>query len=190
MSLIKPDFSHAPLAFGPRLGEIFQLGYIVADVEAAIADFHRCFGIGPWTLLLDFPVATQTYKGKPTDLAISVAVSYSNDMMIELIQQKNDVPSVYMDTVKKRGYGLHHYAVTVNDLAGQSAAFEAQKIEIPFRGVTGPMVDNMPVFYADTTSQIGGMLEVCEYNPTMEQVFASIRHSVRNWDGKNLIIRM
>jgi hypothetical protein len=80
--------------------------------------------------------------------------------------------------------------VTVNDLAGQSAAFEAQKIEIPFRAVTGPMVDNMPVFYADTTSQIGGMLEVCEYNPTMEQVFASMRHSVRNWDGKNLIIRM
>ncbi len=146
---------------------------------------HRSLDVAP-----EFSCRYADLQGKPTDLAISVAVSYSNDMMIELIQQKNDIPSVYMDTVKKRGYGFHHYAVTVNDLAGQSAAFEAQKIEIPFRAVTGPMVDNMPVFYADTTAQIGGMLEVCEYNPTMEKVFASMRHSVRNWDGKNLIIRM
>lgn len=49
----------------------------------------------------------------------------------------------------------------------------------------------MPVFYADTTSQIGGMLEVREYNPTMEQVSAPQRTKLgrQEPDHPDVVIR-
>jgi len=43
-------------------------------------------------------------------------MSFAGHVMIELIEQHNDVPSVYRNIAEKRGYGFHHWGVATADL--------------------------------------------------------------------------
>ena len=176
-------------SFGQPLGAVCQIGYVVEDVEEAVVRFNRLMGIGPWLLIDDFQVREQSYRGKPTDLRLSIAAAYRGNTMIELIMQKNDVSSVYMDVVRERGYGIHHYAVVVEDLDREEARLKEMGIDMPFYATTTEIMGDMRVIYSDTRHYINAMLEMCEFNPVMDQFFAQMKGLADNWDGKDLIIR-
>jgi len=43
------------------------------------------------------------YRGQPNDLSLTLAVAFAGHMMIELIEQHDDKPSVYQETIKIKG---------------------------------------------------------------------------------------
>jgi len=69
-------------------------------------------------------------------------------MMIELIQENSAAPSVYRETIEKRGYGFHHWGVATRDFDRSVAEYEAAGHELAFfaRVPTGGRVA-----YMDTT---------------------------------------
>ena len=91
-------------------GEIRQLGYVVPDIEAAMDYWSRVLGVGPFFYAERVPVVNFTYRGAPSSPVTSVALANSGAVQVELIQQRNDAPTMYRDFVQAKGSGLQHVA--------------------------------------------------------------------------------
>ena len=57
------------------------------------------------------PIEDFRYRGEPSPLEVSIALANSGALQIELIQQRNDAPSMYRDFLSRESRGgLHHVA--------------------------------------------------------------------------------
>jgi hypothetical protein len=100
--------------------KIFQLAYIVADIDAAIAHWSKLLGVGPFFVVRHAAYEEQTYKGALTNPDVSLAFAYSGQCNIELIQLHDDEPSVYRDFVKQRGHGMQHLGALSDNIEADS----------------------------------------------------------------------
>lgn len=173
------------LAFGQELGAIFQIAYVVQDIRAAIHEHATRLRIGPWLLLEHFVPIWQKYRGRPTELDASLAISFSGSMMFELIQQHNDVPSVFQDVVKRRGYGLHHLAVSTRDFEGDCTKYRGLGYEPVFEAAGD---GGLRVAYFDTQSILPAMLEIMDMPESVESRWASLQATCSHWDGRDPIL--
>src|SRR6185437_13050881 len=78
-------------------GEVRQLGYVVHDIQKEMRHWSEVLGVGPWYYADRVPVKNFLYKGAPSPIQTSVALANSGPLQIELIQQRNDAPSMYKD---------------------------------------------------------------------------------------------
>jgi hypothetical protein len=121
-------------------------------------------------------------------MGLSVAPStrlmmgFAGSMMVELIQQHNDVPSVYREIIARRGYGFHHWAVGSDRFDETVTSCLAQGYEIGFAAEPMPGVH---VTYIDTTADLPGMVEIIEMTPPTEAMFTSCYQASIGWDGSN-----
>ena len=106
--------------------------------------------------------------------------------MIELIQQHDDEPSVFGETLKARGaHGFHHWAIGARDFEKSVAHYRSLGYAEAFSD-TAPM--GFRVVYFDTTRDLPGMLEVIEMNAAAEQGFHAMYQAAQDWDGKTHIV--
>ena len=92
------------------LGEIRQLGYVVPDIEAAMDYWANVMGVGPWFYNPRVPIEDYHYDGEHYDVHNSVALANSGFIQVELIQTRNDAPSMYRDFQRAGHTGLQHVA--------------------------------------------------------------------------------
>ena len=76
------------------LGPVRQWGYLVRDLDEAMACWVEQLGIGPWWGYRNVP-AQAIVDGVTSDIVMSVGLAYHQGMQIELIHQTNDAPSPY-----------------------------------------------------------------------------------------------
>lgn len=170
--------------FGQPGDGIIQTAFIVEDIRESMQLFTKQLKVGPWFWRERGIFPWQEYRGKPTDVELSIAMGYSGSMQYELIQQLNDVPSVYMDVVKKRGYGLHHFGVGAPDYAARKQAYLDEGFELHYEAeVTG----GNRVAYFDTTHILPAMIEVITMSPGTEAMFTSFQQASVGWDGSDPI---
>ena len=91
-------------------GAVTQNGYVVQDIQAAMRHWIDVLGVGPWYYVERAPIVDFTYKGEPSAAEISIALANSGSLQIELIQQRNDAPSMYRDFLAAGHEGLQHVA--------------------------------------------------------------------------------
>jgi hypothetical protein len=89
-------------------GAIIQNGYVVRDIQTAMRHWIEVLGVGPWFYVDRLPVPDFTYKGQPSAAHISLALANSGPLQVELIQQRNDEPSLYRDFLNAGHEGLQH----------------------------------------------------------------------------------
>jgi hypothetical protein len=77
-------------------GEITQVGFVTRDIRASMNFYVDQLGIGPW-FIADRVVSTHNYRGTPQTFVLSVAMAASGGLQLELMQQHDDVPSMYHD---------------------------------------------------------------------------------------------
>ena len=168
--------------FGQPADGIIQTAFIVEDIRAAMELFTRQLNVGPWFWRERGVFPWQEYKGKPTDVELSIAMGYSGSMQYELMQQLNDAPSVYMDVVKKRGYGPHHFGVGAPDYAARCKHYRDAGFELHYEAeVSG----GNRVAYFDTMDVLGVMTEVINMSPATEAMFTSFQQASVGWDGRD-----
>lgn len=168
------------LPFGPALGEIMQVAYVVPDIGEAMKRWTGQLGVGPFFHFPKFPLLDAQYRGKPCDFDVDLALAYSGGMCFELIQQNNDAPSVYREIIDRRGYGFHHWAISTRDIDGLIAAYRARGFQLALHGVAAV---GARAAYIDTSELLGGMVELIELKPAVEGLFATIRDASVDWDG-------
>ena len=78
-------------------GAVAQNGYVVRDIRAAMDHWINVMGVGPWFYIDRVKTDYFRHRGKDSGLEMSVALANSGDLQIELIQQRNDAPSMYKE---------------------------------------------------------------------------------------------
>jgi catechol 2,3-dioxygenase-like lactoylglutathione lyase family enzyme len=96
---------------------IAQVAFIVEDLEESVEKYWRIFGIGPWHFYTYGKplVKKMSYRGRPAEYRMRVALSWIGSLRIELIEP-GEGDTVYADFVKEHGYGFHHFGVLVEDM--------------------------------------------------------------------------
>lgn len=168
-------------AFGP----IFQIAYVVEDLEAQIDHWTETMAVGPFFRFpLPLPFERLEVRGErvanDADIYAGIAVSYSGDTMIELIQP-GSAPSVYREFLGSGRRGAHHLGAYVDDLDARLAEARAAGIGVPLAGAL-PL--SRFAYLETDTAFPGTMLELIEPRPAMVALFDSIKAAARDWDGR------
>jgi hypothetical protein len=96
-------------------GNIRQNGYVVRDIEKAMTHWADVMGVGPWFYIQDVKTDWFSHRGVASDVRMSIALANSGDLQIELIQQRNDAPSLYKEFLDAGHEGLQHVAYWTQD---------------------------------------------------------------------------
>jgi len=163
------------------LGDVMQLCFINRDFEGTLKFGREVMGAGPFFLNEKVILEELLYMGRPSDVDFRVAIGYWGDLQIEIIEQRNDAPSIYRDWLDGGHEGLQHVCLMVDDLAKARAVCEAAGAVIAQEGrLPGGRCNFL---YADTGGGPGTMVEIVQPGPGMVEGFAAMREAARNWDG-------
>lgn len=163
-----------------HFGEIRQLGYVVKDIEAAMACWSQTLGVGPWFYNPRVPIKNYQYRGESHEPHNSVALANSGFVQVELIQCRNDVPSMYRDFLRAGHTGLQHVAYWTEDYDADLARLQAQGFKAVMSGEVG---ERGRFIYFDTEYHPGTVIELSEVAGPKGKMFDLIRAASIGWDG-------
>lgn len=170
------------LGFGQRVGEITQMAYVVENMEAAIAWWVRDMRTGPWFLLESFLGADHIYRGAQSQADVRIAMAFAGHMQIELIQPKDDNPSVYRELIAGRGYGFHHVGIACDDVDAEIPAYLERGYTLAF---TAGVPTGGHVAYLDGGAAHPHFIELIPATPGMDAAFTAFWRASVDWDGRD-----
>lgn len=164
-------------------GPIFQMSYVVPDLEPFIAHLGDTLGIGPF-YLFPTPLAVDwmTRHDQPTDktdILAHAALSFSGDTMIEVIVPGPD-PSPYREFLDQGRRGVHHIGTWAVDYDAQMAAARAAGIPV---AIEAQLPISRFAYLETDTLWPGTMVEIIDAQPEMHAMFDGIRRETVGWDG-------
>lgn len=166
-------------------GPVFQVAYVVPNLEPFIDHMTRVAGIGPF-FRFPTPLPFEWLKRhdqhtEATGILSHAALAYSGETMIEVIVPGPD-PSPYQDFLDAGRGGVHHLGTWATDYDAQMAAARAAGIRVSIEG-------RLPLSrfaYLETDMLWPGtMVEIIEPQPAMLDLFASIKAASIDWDGSD-----
>ena len=106
----------------PRLGELFHIGWVVRDCEAAQEELRTRLGAGPCLSMGEESLFDQVLvHGKPVPVSLKIVYCALGGVVVELLQPLDD-RSPHAAFLAERGEGMHHLAFVVTDFDEQLAA--------------------------------------------------------------------
>jgi hypothetical protein len=169
--------------FGPAR----QLGYVVHDIEAAMRHWTDDVGVGPFFYFEKVGMRDYRYLGESYAIELSIALSYSGDIQIELIQQRNAVPSLYLDRLRDHGEVLHHVSAWSTDYdhdrqriidAGHTPVQEAR------------IGTNRLAYFSTGQAPHSTVFELYDVSGKVQGFNERIRLAAQDWDGTDPIRRL
>ena len=162
-------------------GEIRQNGYVVRDIEAAMKHWSEVLGVGPFFYFEEAPVENFRYRGEPSEILVSIALTNSGPLQIELIQQRNDAPSMYRDFIAAGHEGLQHVAYWTENFDVDLERVLALGHEVGHSGQVGGPSGRF--VYLATEAHPGTVIELSEISGPKGAFFAHVRETAASWDG-------
>lgn len=165
-------------------GEIRQIGMVVRDSQKAMQEWIK-LGIGPW-YVLSFQVDDFVYRGKSSEgPVLTLCFAHSGNIQLELIQQKNDIPSAYTEFLASGREGCQHVASWFAD----HESFQAKRRELLDRGFTlvhegGFRASDGHFAYFETDEPGGLQFELSEaLMPQSAAILDRMLKETEEWDG-------
>lgn len=163
------------------LGEIRQVAYVVPDIEAAMAHWSRVMGVGPWFYNPRVPIRNYHYRGRSYEPHNSVALANAGALQIELLQPRNDVPSMYRDFLQAGFKGVQHVAYWTESFDADLARAQAAGLKVCMGGEVGD--NGRFVYFEDDSGLPGTTIELSEVAGPKGRMFRMIRDASQDWDG-------
>ncbi len=157
-----------------------QIAYHVADPARAAVEFARSFGWGPFHLFERIPLARCLHRGRPTRWDHTSAYGQAGALMVELISQPDDAPSVLRDVYARDAVGIHHVAHFVDDLDATLAAARTAGVEIALEATT---TTGTEFAMLDLRGTLGHMVELYEPDGGLAKFYRYVEKSAQGWDG-------
>lgn len=161
-------------------GEIAQLGYVVRDVRASMDRWVRN-GVGPWFYFEDVKTDYFRHRGVDSPMKMSVAIANSGSIQIELIQQRNDAPSMYREFLAAGREGMQHVAYWTKDYQALYDRVRELGYAIGQEGCIGGPLGRFA--YLDTEHEPGTVIEISDVSGPKGEFFALVRAAAAEWDG-------
>jgi len=163
------------------LGPIRQLGYVVDDIEAGMRHWSEVMGVGPWFYNPRVPIENYVYDGQSYEAHNSVALANSGYVQVELIQTRNDAPSMYRDFRNAGHLGLQHVAFWTERYDVDLEHLLAQGFTAKMGGEVG--ANGRFVYFAEEHHP-GTVIELSEVLGPKGRMFDLIRAASEDWDGR------
>lgn len=167
-------------------GQIAQIGYVVEDIEASMQQWIR-HGVGPWFYIERVQTDYFRHRGVDSAVEMSVALANSGDVQLELIQQRNDAPSMYREFLDSGCAGAQHIAYWTTDFQDLYDRALAAGYIVGQEGQIGGEQGRFAYF--DTEHDQGTVIEISDISGPKGQMFAYIRQQAATWDGAEPIRR-
>jgi len=137
-----------------------QVAFVVRDLEQAQSFFTKKMGISRFYVIQNFGnrATDKTYRGRPTEHNFAIALAYSGDTQIELIQHLSG-DSCYKDFLQRRGEGMQHLGFFLEDREQYKqvlAEFGKNGFPVLQSGCFG----DAGYTYFDTENAIGAVMEI------------------------------
>jgi glyoxalase/bleomycin resistance protein/dioxygenase superfamily protein len=162
-------------------GDVRQNGYVVPDLDAAIAAW-LALGVGPWVVLPPAVHGGMVHRGEPTEPELTIAFANSGPLQIELIEQRNRAPSLYREFSDAGRSGFHHLAWWADDFDAFEAAAEREDWSLVTTGNAGGFARFCYIELDPITSTA---IEVMEHNDVTRGLFDHVARASVSWDGTN-----
>ena len=168
-----------------HFGAVTQNGYVVRDIRAAIDHWINVMGVGPWYYIERVKTDYFRHRGKDSAPELSIALANSGDLQIELIQQRNNAPSMYLEFLHAGHEGLQHMSYWTKDYQ----ALYDRALNLGYKvGQEGQIGGEQGRFaYFDTQAHPGTVIEISDISGSKGRFFDRIREAAANWDGTNPI---
>lgn len=163
-----------------------QIAYHVPDPERAAQDYARDFGWGPFFLFEHIPLAGCRYRGATARFDHSSAYGQAGELMIELITQHDDSPSVLRDLYAADEIGVHHVAHFVPSLNDTLERARASGAQIALEACTA---GGTHFAMLDTSRELGHMIELYEGSGDLLKFYRHVRRAAEGWDGSEPLRR-
>lgn len=160
-------------------GSLMQIAYVVEDIDLAVKHWAEKLGVAPFFVTRHAKYSKLTYQGEQAYCDISLAFAYSGDYQIELVQQHNDMPSVFRDFVERNGFGMHHVGILAEDIEEEILKLAARGVD-PVQHCISELGVEAIFFNCDLHP--GGMLELIQATPVLSAAFSYMKDAAKNWD--------
>ena len=168
-------------------GPIMQNAFVVPDMDNALEHWTRVMGVGPFFVFEHVQFTEAWHRGRPaTDIDVTVAIAYWGNIQIELIRQRNNVPSIYTEFPARDIGGLQHMGVITESVERDLARLSRHGISPVQHGITAA---GMRFAYVTTDRHPGGMIELIEPNERTRRFFSKMQLAAEQWDGTEAIRR-
>lgn len=163
----------------PSQQSIFQMSWVVPDLEDAVRRWHAATGIGPFLVNRHLKITNPLYRGEPGEIDFSVAIAQAGEVQVELVEQHDEKPSCYRDSVPAGEEAMHHVAIMPQDYDRALQRYLDQGFEVASSGYFG----EVRFCYVDCRPMIGHMVEIVQDCRPIRAFFSAIRQAAAEWDG-------
>ena len=166
-------------------GPVRQNGYVVRDIHAAMDHWINVMGVGPWFYIDRVKTDYFRHRGQDAAVEMSIALANAGELQLELIQQRNDAPSMYKEFLDAGHEGLQHVAfwsTSYQQLYDQSLA---RGLKVGHEGQIGGEQGRFAYF--DSAAHPGSVIEISDISGNKGRFFDHIRRIAADWDGADPI---
>jgi catechol 2,3-dioxygenase-like lactoylglutathione lyase family enzyme len=171
-----------------RFGTVRQIAFVVRSLDRTIEYWAQVLGVGPFFTMREVRPEHYVYRGHPSPAPLlSIALSNSGDVQVELIEQHDEHPSAYRDFLSSGREGFQHVSswLTRAEYDRVSEASVRDGLHPIHQGVVAGA--GVRFAYFATDSAPGGLVyEIADVmEPHIYPVMEMIADAARNWDGKD-----
>jgi hypothetical protein len=166
-------------------GAVRQNGYVVRDIRAAM-DHWVGIGVGPWFYIDRVKTDYFRHRGADSPVEMSIALANSGDLQLELIQQRNDAPSLYKEFRDAGHEGLQHVAYWTSDYQALYDKALAAGLRVGHEGQIGGEQGRF-AYFDPPAPHPGLVIEISDISGGKGRFFEHIRQAALSWDGANPI---
>jgi hypothetical protein len=163
-------------------GPIRQIGYVVTDLEQAVQSWVE-LGVAPWFVIRGLPMRA-IYRGEPCETTLSLALSNSGDLQVELIKQEDDANSIFTEFVGSSGPGYHQLAYWTEDFNATMDAVADAGWPVVWSGGEG---FGVRFAYVEPPNSPATVVEISELTDATVASSTFIRDAAASWDGTDPI---
>jgi Glyoxalase/Bleomycin resistance protein/Dioxygenase superfamily len=166
-----------------------QLGYVVRDIDTAMGAWVAQ-GVGPWFYVEEVTTDWFRHRGVDSPLRMSVALANSGALQIELIQPRNDAPSLYKEFLDSGREGFQHvsyWTTGYQDLYDE--ALSAGYV-VGHEGSIGGEQGRFAYLENEATPATGTIIEISDVSGPKGLFFAHVREAAETWDGTEPVRRL
>ncbi len=152
-----------------------QVAFVVRDLGAAQRFFSQSMGIPRFYVIENFGsrATDKTFRGRPAEHNFTIAIAYSGNTQIELIQHLSG-DTCYKEFLERRGEGMQHLGFFLDDREqhqGVLAEFRKKGFSVLQSGRFG---DGLYTYF-DTESAIGAVMEIVYLDQRSKELMARVK---------------
>jgi len=167
-------------------GKINQNGYVVSDIEAAM-DAWVAHGVGPWFYFENVETDYFRHRGADSPMRMSAAIANSGDLQIELIQQRNDAPSLYKEFLDAGRHGFQHVSYWTTDYRALYDEALALGYTVGHEGSIGGEQGRFAYLERNGLTAAETVIEISDISGPKGVFFEYVRTEAAGWDGSDPI---